>query len=256
VHVQRLPDSGALQQLKVPQGLVIIEVVVEEHEYRLLHYYDQDVEWNGVSERYVPKAEATPFVRYTVENPLVNDQRDINQLLISEFRSGSTEPAQQHRFSYEPQTRCWTLTDQSGLRAMVHWTTPDAQDPDNTVHEFAEIRKGDQVFQRVQKTFHTNNNRGLLIRRVEGEGAVTRTTTYDYFTTGARAGLPMRILHADGRWEMFDYDTQGRMTWRFEGWLDGVHLPETMTEEDWLPYADQYQLQNAMIYSSAMEELL
>ena len=212
--VQRIPadPNQPLQQVQTPQGLVNVESA--SNGYALCVYYPTNVAGVASNGLYTLVSGASPYVSWTVSNP----GGDTNTVQLTENRGGA-----QHSYSYaytlDGSTDTWTLTRPDGSYSI----SQKADGANNGYTRTFELHNADTTL--VRKTQRTYDyfaalNDVLLTQLVEGDGSVTRTNTYTYYTdtnSSPPAVRLQRVIYADGNWAYYKYDTQGRKVYQVLG---------------------------------------
>ncbi len=201
-------STGTLiQQIKAPETLAqIVDTDPNDSTYSIQFYYSQDVTYNSTTHLYVPNSGAQPFVTWTISNPSGN----VNILQISNTR-GET-----YTYTYNTTTAVWSLTEPGNLRTVQGWTATSGLVTDL----YRQILSGGTVVERTQKEYQTIGGLNYLSKKVTGDGSTTETTSYTLIGSGTSQGKPSRIDYPDGRWEMFEYDSFGRVITRYESYAD------------------------------------
>ena len=199
-NVEVKTNSAGLKQVKVPSGLVNIEVK-DDFEYHLQCFYAANVTGTNSSGFYETNAPA--FATWIVRNPDTSNAN--NRLVIKENRNGVER---EFLYTHTSQTLRWDLTKPDG-QVVSSWREAG---PSGNTNFHQQVSVGSAVLRKNQKTrqYVPATGQSLLLREIEGDGALTNTTTYTYYTSGPGSNQVQRIDYPDGRWEYFAYDSAGR----------------------------------------------
>jgi RHS repeat-associated protein len=209
-QVTRIPATGSIQQVKMPEGLVKVETI-DNYSFELRVYYNSQVS-GPVNGYYVTQGD--PYVTWSIANP----NNNTNQFRFRETRGSSV--MREFYFAYDSATNRWTETDLDGLRTVVRWEETDGQQRTNA---YLEIKSGTVVLERKRWVYETINSRQVLTQYEEGVAPTLRTTTYAYYTNGENAGLIKSIDYPDGRWEYLCYeDSERRVTCKYEAYQNST----------------------------------
>ncbi|HEX7861325.1 MAG TPA: hypothetical protein VF773_13415 [Verrucomicrobiae bacterium] len=231
-RVTRYPadESQALQWVKTPQGLARVNSINSSK--RELSFYSNDqINFSGTI--WQPNGTATPLRKWTIESTGGG-----NTFTLSET-AGQV-------FQYKYGSSKWALTyPNSGVnRTNVSWKSGNEY-----YTEITETQNSASVMvaKSRQEFVYINGQRYLKVRE-EGDTANggSRTTTYSPVTSGNGVGRPSRIEYWDGRWEIFKYDTFGRVIEHHQSYLDiapptAPNFPAagqsrvTFYDYDWVP---------------------
>ena len=214
-NVTAYPASGTIEQVESPQALArIVDTSSTDHEYDIEFFHHDDVQFDPMSQRWEPIGQAEPYVKWKIKNPSGN----ANVLEVSEYFG--TTLGRRFTYTYDTGTSKWSMAVADGLRTVVTWKTVNGAVSDR----YREVKSGSQTVWRQRRTYAQINGWDVLTAVVDGDGSVTRTTTYTpYYTaylSDADIGRTKRVDYPDGRWEMFEYDSHGRITKHYESYLD------------------------------------
>jgi hypothetical protein len=226
-NVDVVPGSGGeIRQVNAPEGLVNV-AVVDEYQYQLQCFYATNV-GSKVNGSYTTTG--TPFATWVVRNP--DGAAASNRLMISELR-GSTE--RDFLYTYTASNNRWDLLKPDG-QTLSTWSLLDPGDlSGNTTNCFRQVTVGSQLISKRQQTWQYVPGTGnrLLLQQIDGDGAVTQTTTNRYYTSGPAANKLQRVDYPDGRWSYYLYDWLGRITNEFSTY--GNNLPPDVGTVPQLP---------------------
>jgi RHS repeat-associated protein len=196
--VERYPvdESLPIQQVKAPEGLVVVGSV--SYGYTMTVYDESQLQPGQTSVPYSLKGDATPLVVWTVRNPDGNS----SLLQVIENREGVEK------------TWLYSLVS-GGLRLDrpdTSYTISQTQSLSDGYTETRELRNTDgSLARKTQKTYKNiaSLSDPLLTQVLEGDGSVTRSTTYTYYPDDAspEANLLRRIDYSDGNWTYYIYDS-------------------------------------------------
>jgi len=205
-------SDSSLRQVKVTSGLVDL-VVIDAFQYELRFYRASAVS-AVVDGLYTLQGGANPVATVTVRNP--NSGGNYNELWIIESHGG---PAKTYKYTYDHASLKWTLEDDQSLRKLLAWK----EIVGSTRYEHREIRKDTTLLSKVRRKYEPVDNRHVLKELLEGDGSTTRTTTYTFYTSsgnGDNDNQLRQIDYPDGRWEIFEYDSNKRVIKTYSAWLD------------------------------------
>lgn len=221
--VTRYPVTGTFEQVKVPMGLLrVANLDTTNKKYDLEVYHDDDVYDNGT--KWVPNdAQTIPFVTFKISSP----GQDANKLRIGEYRPGDAQTAlRQFDYEYDTQNSRWSLTENQGDRELLAWKTTGGGE--TTYH--TELQQNSTTVAKEESTYETVNNQTVLTLVTQGTGTETNQVDYIYYTSGNGIGQVNRINYADGRWEKYVYDSEGRVSKHYVGNGDGAPPANDSTE--------------------------
>jgi RHS repeat-associated protein len=213
------------RQVKSPQGLVDIGTI-NSYKYELRCYYETDLARDGGGAYildsngwYTLNSGATAFSTWTVENPDASSTV-YNRLNITEARGGDSRT---FAFTYTTTPQHWDLA-KPGSYTVTTSKTQDSGDS-NVTNTTKQITVGSTVLKKTQTTtkYISALNFPVVTQEVEGDGAVTRTTSYTYYGSSDPAGSQYRLqlaVYPEGKWVYYKYDDIGRTTNEFQGWLN------------------------------------
>lgn len=217
-NVEVLELSGDIKQVKTPQGLVHV-AVKDSYEYYLQCFYDTNLT-RDAGGAYIKTngfygTNTTAYATWTIKNPDAGAPYD--KLWISEARDGQTRT---FKYTYTAASLRWDLVLPDGITTNSIWMVADPID-DSITNYFRELRRSGTLIRKTQKTYQFIGaplNEKLLTQVVEGDGGVTRTTTYTNYPSSAPAGSRyklQRVDYPDGNWVHYKYDHLGRVTNEF-----------------------------------------
>lgn len=229
-NVLVLTNAGAISQVKVPMGLVIITNITppSAYSYRIECYASNQVFLN-TNGFYGIQGTNTPFVTYLVQNPDAGTAS--NRLWITEERPGISNRVFEYTYSDNGSTilHQWSLLEPDGVTTISKWRVPNSTIAAIT-NFYYQVTSGSNVVRAVNATVQAvpivNNvpTVGVLTNSiVEGTGSATQTTTFTYYPTNAPTGSAnrlQRVDNPDGSWAYFMYDGSGRITNEFSAYLN------------------------------------
>jgi RHS repeat-associated protein len=202
-----LLSSGAVHQIKSPQGLVHVNTI-SSYEYHIECYYDSDYNHTPQSDGfYLTNSGAQPFVVWKVVNP--DGASATSRLTITESRGGVDRAFQ---FTNTPSSLRWDL-GRPDSSVVGTWR---AQVSSGITNITRQVSTGSQVTKKRQDTYQTITGLSypLLTQTVEGDTTVSQTTTYQYYSSdpsnGAFTNKIQRVDYPDGQWTYLVYDSLGR----------------------------------------------
>ncbi len=212
--------QGILRQVKTPVGLLDVLITATNSSgqgiaYQLKFYSETNFTKIAGSGVYIVPQGMPPFVVWTVQNP-DSSGSPYNRLWITEDRGGAQRV---YKYTYTSATKKWTLEDDQVLAQVNTWTEING----STRYEYEEVRQGSTVVAKVRRKFEPVNGRDELKEILEGDGAVTRTTTFTYNGGPAPTGNSYRLRQIDypnGNWVINYYDSVGRVWKVYSAWLD------------------------------------
>ncbi|HEV2208262.1 MAG TPA: RHS repeat-associated core domain-containing protein [Verrucomicrobiae bacterium] len=218
-NVNTVYNSGVLQQVECPQGLVNI-VVISGYEYHLDCYYStQFTPPLGGIGPYQINSGATPFVTWDVQNP--DGASAFNRLFITEIR-GSNQ--RQFQYTFNSSTWQWNLTLPDG---QTSHSTSLTRGTDSTLTNYLrQVWSGSELVKQTQKLYKyvPSLNYLLLEQQIDGTGSLTNITTYTYYSSdpsnGAHTNLLQRVDYPDGNWVYYVYDQYGRKSTEYSAYLN------------------------------------
>ncbi len=216
IEIVRDPDL-LLRQVKTPQSLADI-VVLSEHKYDIRFYSLADVGTKDGNGYYTVTGD--PFVTWTIENP-AQDAGKLDQIKVTRTIDAATDV---HDFEYIEASDEWRLTSGTGDEQTVKITRRawDAGHENKLIT--TEVRNSaDAVVSKAQETVHVYAWGELVTKRVEDPDGAALTSEWQVYTDAGQPGKYMRrkaVQYYDGSWEMYDYDSDGRMTVAVTPWKD------------------------------------
>jgi len=157
------------------------------------------------------------MVTWVIENPDKTGQYN-NQLKITENRANNT--SRDFTYAYDSQSSSWTLTDSDNTRTVV-----SAESADGSSY-FRTILNDTTTVEQVQRSYAMVGGQMKLQQVIEGEGAATQTTQYSYYPDnsayGPNANQLYKVEYPDGRWEVFEYNSDQTLANKYSAWKDGA----------------------------------
>ncbi len=216
----------APRQIKAPECFVDI-VMIDEQKFEICFYplsaivADVDPLTTAIEETdpltglFVLTADAEPFSVWTIENP--DGSGASNRLRIAQTLGGG---AQEYLYTHEA-SGDWSL-----LRNGISEERLSTSQINATDHE--EIRTvevpNEPAAPTTARTYRLYPFGERLIREVIDPDGAALTTEWVYYDSqssdGAAFGQLKSIAMADGSWERFEYDSEGRKWKTISGWLD------------------------------------
>jgi RHS repeat-associated protein len=202
-----LTDQNYIRQIRAPQGLVDVQMGSPQNvsPYTLKFYAAADV---GRMEGsfFTVASNAQPLVTWTIENPAGGSA---NQMWMTEQRPNEASKRYEYLCLYD-----YPDYDGKGWKL----TYPGTNRIDICTFGYGwegNCLETDAIEGPAQQTVSTNTRiywrspygKRLLVE-IEGSGNAARTNNYSYYTNG----LLQELVRADGFWERFMYDDQGRAT--------------------------------------------
>jgi len=194
--------SGTIQQVKPLQGLINV-AVSSDYEYCLQMFYETNVTSKSGG---LYGTNGPAFVTWTIVNP--DGNTSCNRLQVTESRSGLPDRPFLFVYTNDNGTAKWVLTN--SINTVTAWHVQDQNDPTLTNY-FWETRVGSTLLQKRELTYGYINGRIVLTQQVNGDGNLTKTTTYGYDSNG----MLQRIDYPDGNWEYYQRDLQNRVTTKY-----------------------------------------
>jgi len=204
-NVTVIPSTpGVLQQVKVPEGLVSVNVS-NSYTYQLDCYYAANVGSIGGGGLYTTTG--SPYASWVFQNP--DGGSAYNRLWITEVRSTVTNLFQ---YTYVSASNRWDLLKPDG-QTLSTWFVPSVSDPTITNY-FRQVSAGGQILSLTQRTCQYISALGhsVILQQVDGTGGVTQTTTYSYYGNDGtgNANKLQEVVYPDGKWIYDVYDSQAR----------------------------------------------
>jgi len=200
--------DGTIHQLLTPQGLFHINVE-SPYAYDIEAFYSTNVTafTNGAY-----GTNAAAYAVWTLSNP--DGSNAFNQLWITELRAGESR-----RFQYTntPASNRWDLLLPDGLTTLSSWRVADPGDSTIT-NVWRQTASAGVLLQKSVTTLKYMSALGVAVPTliVEGDGAVTRSTTNVYYSSG----LLQRVDHSEGDWVYYVYDDSNRKTNEYSSYLN------------------------------------
>ncbi len=213
--VEALRDSNGFRQVMAPEALADV-VALGDDSFEVRFYSPGDVEGKSGG-FYETDQSATPMAVWRVENPSEGDGFD--RLKISEIRDGRTTA---YEFSYDDESREWSLQEGNGLRTAARRETTDISRKERAVAETVRNVSGEVAS--ATRTVFRDFGRGesVVEETVDPDGAAL-TTTYEYFEDSSLEGSFGKVKSVerpDGSWTKYLYDDEGRIASETSSWLD------------------------------------
>jgi RHS repeat-associated protein len=123
-----------------------------------------------------------------------------------------------YKFSYAPATDTWTLDTVNEDQEVVR---RESRQMSGSQRDYVVYEGEEQEVYRVREAWEEVSGVWLLMSTVVDPAGVALTTTRNYYPTGAGAGRLKSIQYPDGSWEMYEYDSAGRVTRWVRPWGDG-----------------------------------
>ncbi len=234
--VEVLPwTDETIKQVKTPQGLVHVAVKDDNNEYHLQCFYETNVvkDGNGAYVKdangfYTTNADAAAYVTWIVKNP--DGGQPYNRLWITEQRG---ESSRDFKYTYTSSTLRWDLLQPDGHTTISAWKTAVTPDGDTTNY-FHQVTFDSTVVRKNQKTYKYVDTLGdkVLTQEVEGDGGLTRTTTYTYYSDSAGTGSAnklQRVDYPEGNWVYYKYNADGLMETEYSAY--GNNAPPAPGDE-------------------------
>jgi len=206
----RRDENGVIRQIRTAVGLVEV-TAIDDYCYRLDSYTgDLGPEVNGW---YTTTTNSVVQSTWMVRNPDTSGQT-YHQLWISEIHGAATNT---FKYSFDSTNNVWAVEDDTALRKLVAWQ----ETAGSTRYEHREVRHGTTVQAKVRRKYEPVAGREVLKEILEGTDQTTRTTTYTYYPSsgyGNNNDQLKQIDYPDGRWEIFEYDSNHRVAQTFQAW--------------------------------------
>jgi RHS repeat-associated protein len=209
--VERIPadPNSTLQQVHGPDGLV--QAASVNNGYSLSVYDKSCVGGKDGNGLYTLLPNATPLVTWTITNPNGNQ----NSLQVLENRAGA-QSTHLYTYALNGSADTWTLVRPDNSYAISqtnHATctrTYELHNADGTL-----VRKSQETYQYIAGLGGT-----VLTQLVEGDGGVTRTTSYTYYPDDASpsSNRLRQVNYPDGNWVYYTYDDTGRKEYEYSPW--------------------------------------
>lgn len=219
-------EGGGLQQVKAPECLADVHVLdATSYEIRFYHNGDFEPEMETVGTggsavqiatgRYVPTG--MPFSVWKVENP--DGGSVTNRVKISHTLG---EGGEVYIFAQDSGGK-WSLNEGDGQRTVEREETLLGNGDKQVVKE---VRGSNNVVSyKAREVYHVFPWGERQIEEHEDPDGADLTTIWTYYdnatTDGGAYGLLKQVVNADGSWERYEYDAQGRETKKVATWLDG-----------------------------------
>ncbi len=212
--VEIIEDTGGARQVLSADGFADL-ATIDDYQYEV-RFYRRDQAGTKQGGLYVPVSGAEPFKVVRVANPDASPSI-YNRLMITET-SGAVSVVSQYAFSFEDG---WSLSKGSGLR---YESREDGTLEGSQRYETVTVREASGAVVRQAKTVYDDLICGERVTQtIEDPTGVALTTTRTYYTNPAdtvRFGQPASLQNPDGSWQVFDYDSQGRLSKVLASWKD------------------------------------
>ncbi len=214
-NVEYCWTNDVLRQVVGPLGIVDV-TATSAFEYALTMYPTNQITGfdGGI---YSISPSATPIVTWTVRNPDTSGT-NFNHLWLIETRGGVIHT---NKYSYESANGEWALEDGEGLRKESTWKEVQG----TTTYEYREVRQGTNLVWKERRKYEPVGERDELKELVEGDGGTARTTTYTYYGPsgeGYNTNQLKQVDYPDGRWTIFEYDSEHRVAREYSAHLDAA----------------------------------
>lgn len=217
-------EDGGIRQLMTPDAFVDV-VALDEYRYEIRFYDPLDAE-PGVSvvegeeeDVEVPtglyEVNGVPFSVWRIENP--DGAAASNQLKISHVVGEGSEV-----YEFEQGSNgLWTLDrNEEQLEQLVKTVLVNGDEEVTRTLKNSAGTVSSKV-KTVERIFDFGKR---PIERVEDPDGAALTTSWTYYDDGQNDGGAFgqikQVVYADGSWERFEYDGEGRITKRVGPWLD------------------------------------
>ncbi|PIE72528.1 MAG: hypothetical protein CSA20_07230, partial [Deltaproteobacteria bacterium] len=211
-NVALLYDDEMLRQVIAPQ--VIVSIVADDENSYEIDVYERGAGGGFEDGLFVPDERTSPVSRWLVEG-VVADER-LQELRITRERR-NTETL--YLYSYEEDTGVWSLSSGNGERQESRREFTDAAG-DRVV--LSRIRGADGKEALVRESTYRRFAWGeeLIGDIVDPSGARLVTSLSYYTAPGPGYGRLRQRIEADGSWQRFVYDAEGRLLKSIQPWLD------------------------------------
>jgi len=204
--IEVIPDgTGALRQVKTPQGLVDV-VTLSPSSYQINFYYLSQVGAKNTTTGLYAVSGAT-YKSCLIQNPDATNATS-TQLKITETSPTLTFVT---TYAHDPVTNTWTL-DKGGLRTETMAQTTDQSG--NLVKTITITGPGQVPSSVTAKTYQNFPWGQELVKQVDDPAGAALTTTWTYYTNsatdGSNYGLLRQKITPSGYWETYAYDAQSR----------------------------------------------
>ncbi len=196
--------NGVIQQARAPEGIAVVNIVsTNKYTVSIFNLTNIIGFTNGL---YQIAGGASEVSKVTIENP------DSSWTTTNKLRATKTKDGNNSIYDFEYATNTWRLSTGAGLRdEYLSSTTSGAIRTD-----IRTVSSGSTTVSVQTRKYETFSWGEALVEEVSGSGAAARTNTYSYYTNGL-----MRLeTHHQGGWKYYVYDSSGRATNIFSGWLN------------------------------------
>lgn len=223
--------NGEIRQIRAPQVLANI-VTLTDHKYMVQLFYSPDV---GAKVSGIYTTTGSEFKSFTVENP---DAEAANTRVNISIVGGTTRL---YQYRYVEETKGWILTYPGNLSEEETIRVEDA------ANHRVELRKltrppGGATVRESSETYQRFDWGVAKVQERIGAGAEAKVTTYSYLPIGfptANGTAPLQqVVHHDGSWEYYQYDSQGRREWVYRAFGNqGPTTTLSLCRATWFSYA-------------------
>lgn len=239
--VEDIRLDGVLRQVRTASALADIEIPEDGTtangtvcKYTIKFYTPSQVGTQGQDDVYVIVPGSTPYVTFTFENPVQDQDNDFDHMRIT--RSTNTGGTKVYDYVYVEASDQWTLSKGDGTATLVENSLRSSWDEAHTLEtRVREIRDGEDAL--AARTTETRFSFSWGIKPVatavavdsnEANDLVTSRWYYDTeagdyartTTVTAAVGKLAARTNPDGSWALYEYDSDGRMTLRVRPWKD------------------------------------
>jgi RHS repeat-associated protein len=217
-YVEVVNVSGQIRQVKAPQVLADI-VTLDAYSYEIRYYLASQV---GSKVSGVYQVSGSAFVTWKVQNP-DSSPTIYNRMRLTETRGAAVNV---YDWTYTAASGSWKL-DFPGSVSELEWVVGTVTNGTSvsldkagtlpgyirTVTATARVPGGaDQM--KVKRVYQRFNWGEGLTEETFSPNSNPQTTTYTYNDSGnPRHGAPIQsVIHPDGSWQYYHYDTSGRPT--------------------------------------------
>ncbi len=205
-YCEVLTNSAGLRQVRSPDGLANV-IVVNASKY-IIDIYPLSAVSTNKSIDNIYTVSGSPLSSISVENP--DGSASTNRLRITDGDGVISD--------YEWRTNGWDLVSGGGLRKESKSTTVTGDIRTTTV----EVRGTNTLEASQTRKYQTYAFGEMLIERINGTGSIQRTNLFEYYTnlTLSTTGLLKQVVHEDGRWDFYTYETNRFTTNLYRGFLN------------------------------------
>jgi RHS repeat-associated protein len=206
--------TGTLRQLGASQCLVDI-LSNNAYQYQLVFYPTNALTPGSDGVTLLPTNGLTPLVTWTLANP--DGAAATNRLQAIEVRGGQQIT---NLFTWNVSSNTWQLDTGNGSSRKFMTETWNGVSSNRTeTFQTVNPANGAVVAQTVNQyqTFAWGEG---LVQQITGTGLSSLTNTWSYDTTDTyehgngqnNFSRPIQVVHSDGSWEQYTYDSEGRVT--------------------------------------------